>query len=163
MLKKTAKKTDRFMHGELLGKLRVLQLNAKALSKLRRIRIPSHAEHFHISRIRIRESFTNFYGRRLPRPVWPKQTETFPRMNFQVQFIDGNHVFVCFSEMADAESGLEVAAKHGLSIASDGRTFKAGFESNAVARLGWVNHKFMVPPLLPLENTFLSEIAPSKP
>ena len=111
--KKAAKQADRFVHGELFGELRILQLNAEPLAKLRRVRTPAQAEHFHFSRIRRRQAFADFDGGRLSRAIRPEQAEALARLHFEVEAIDRDHVLVRLSQMADAQGRFGCDFRHG--------------------------------------------------
>ena len=43
------------------------------------------SENCDLARRGLEQSLQNFYGRRLPCSVWPKQSKTFAGLNFQIQ------------------------------------------------------------------------------
>ena len=91
------------MHGEFLGELRILQLNAEALAELRRVRTPPPAEHFDFSRIRRRQTLADFDGGRFAGAIGSEKAEALARLHFEVEAVDRDHVFVRLSQLADAE------------------------------------------------------------
>src|SRR5579863_3451611 len=102
MAEKAAKQADRFVHGQFLGELRILQLDAEALAEPVRVRAPPPAKHFDFSGIRRRETFADFDSCRFSGAIRPKKAEALSRVHFKVETVDCNHVPVCFSQLADA-------------------------------------------------------------
>src|SRR4030095_2599184 len=94
-----AAQLKRLFHGELVGELCLLQLDADALSQLAVVAAPRPAENLHISRIRFEQPFENFDGRRFSSTVWTEKPETFAATDLERQAIDGNKVAVLLDQI----------------------------------------------------------------
>ena len=64
--------TQRLLHGQLVGELRLLQLNAQALAELLLVRLPPATEHLHLSTVWRKQAFKDFNGRRLAGTIGPE-------------------------------------------------------------------------------------------
>ena len=105
MLEEAAEQAHGLEHGELLGKLRLLQLNAEPLPEFRRVPIPAHAEHLDLARIGGRQAFADFDGGGFAGAVGPEQAEAFAAAHFQIEAVDGHHVFVGLAQIVEAKCG----------------------------------------------------------
>jgi len=100
---------DGLLDGELLGELRVLQLNAQTLTQRASARPPRppHPEDLDLAPVGGGEPLENLDGGRLPRPVRPQQAEALARVDGEVEPRDRYDVGVSLSEAGttDGRSG----------------------------------------------------------
>src|ERR1700740_3005997 len=106
LMKKAAEQANGFEYGQLLGELRVLQLNPEMLAKLLRVGVPAHAEHFNISGIRRRQAFADLDSGCFARTIRAEEAETLTGAHFEVKSIDGLDVFVGLTQVANAKRGV---------------------------------------------------------
>jgi hypothetical protein len=125
---KAAKQADGFVHRELLGELRILQLYAETLSKLPRVRAPTPAQDFDFSRIWRRQTLADFDSCCFSGAVRSEQTEALPRAHFKGQAIDRDDVLICLSQLLNAQGRFGCDFRHAASIASPDLTFKTRIE-----------------------------------
>src|SRR5262245_17651622 len=99
---------------ELVGKLRLLQLHADALTQPAVVTAPRHPENLHLSPVRLEKAFQNFDGRRLSRAVRAKQAEALAASDMERQPIDGNDVAIPFDQIGaiDARHDLDDSLIH---------------------------------------------------
>ena len=102
-LEEAAEERDRFADRKFFGKLRLLKLDAEALAKFGRIVAPVEAQQFDLARIGVVEALADFDGRGFAGAVGPEESEAFGGMDFEIQAIDGNDIFVCLSQAADPQ------------------------------------------------------------
>ena len=105
-----AEQADGFADGELLGKLGLLELNAQPLAQLGGMRVPAHAEHLDLARIGGGEALADFDGGGLAGAIGSQQAEAFARAHFQIEAVDGDHVFVRLAQIADRRAALGEAS-----------------------------------------------------
>src|SRR5580704_3001347 len=124
LLKEAAEQAECFEHGQLFRKLRILQLNAKALAKLLGIGLPMHAEKFHLTSIGSGETFADFDGCGFARAIGPKEAETFASTYFEIEAVDSDHVLISLAKTRYAKGWFGNDRGHASSIASRANTFK---------------------------------------
>src|SRR2546425_7379787 len=95
-----AKQPDGLFDRELVGELRVLQLNAQALAQRAAIRTPrpSHPEDLDLTPVGRGESLEDLDGGRLPRPVRPQQPKAFAYVDGEIEPRDRHDVRVALRE-----------------------------------------------------------------
>jgi hypothetical protein len=120
----TTEQANPLEHGELLGKLRVLQLNPKPLTELRSLRVPVQAEYLDVPRIPGGHALADFYSRCFPRAVGSEKAKTIAEPRLEIETSDGNHVLVGPPRIADAKGGSGRVFQYGVSRASGRVTFK---------------------------------------
>ena len=98
-----AEQPHRFEHGELLGQLRLLQLDAEPLAEPRRVGGPAEPEHFHVARIRRGQPLADLDGGGLAGAVGAEQPEAFAGADLEVQARDGDHVVIALAQVANAQ------------------------------------------------------------
>ena len=110
----TPKEHQGLVHRELVGELRVLQLDAEALPKRGLIGRPAAAQKDDVPRIGRGQAFANLDGGRLAGAVRPEQAEAFAGADLQVDAVDSHHVAVRLAQAADLQGGC--GDGHGPSI-----------------------------------------------
>ena len=92
-LVETAKQTQGLGNGHLLSELRLLQLHADTLAQRPVVTFtPSLPEYLDRSFVRRCQSLQYPNRRGLPRPVWPKQPETFSFEHLEIEPINGRDI-----------------------------------------------------------------------
>jgi len=99
------KECERLVDRQLLGELRVLQLDSEQLSQILLVRLPSSAQYFDIARIGAQKPLADFDRRRLSGAVRTEESKAFSSVDLEVQTVDGDDVAVRFAESPDAQRG----------------------------------------------------------
>src|SRR5918999_2139573 len=101
---KAPKEAQRLLDGQLLGELRVLQLNPEQLAELALVRRPAPPKDLDVARIRCRQSLTNLDRRRLTGAVRAEQPKAFPAQNLEIELVDGDDGAERLAQTADGKS-----------------------------------------------------------
>ena len=101
-----AEQAHGFVHRELFGKLRLLELDAQALAELRRVGRPVQTQNLDLAGIGRGKALADLDGSGLAGAVGTEETETFRRLHFEVQAVDRDHVFVRLTKMAHAQCAI---------------------------------------------------------
>src|SRR6185369_10512053 len=89
-----SKQPQHLFNGELVGQLRVLQLNSQALPELRLVGLPPESEHFDIAGVRRQQSLEDLDGRGLPGTIGPEQSKTFASTHVERQAVNGHNIAI---------------------------------------------------------------------
>ena len=85
---------QRLLDRQLVGELRLLQLDAEALAQLALVALPAQPEHFDLARIGRQQPFEDLDRRRLPGAVRTEQPEALAALHVERQAVDGDDVAV---------------------------------------------------------------------
>src|SRR5688572_6524963 len=103
-MKEAAEQRQGLGDGQLIGELRVLQLNAEPLPQRAGVVLPREAQHLHFTRIRLRQAFADLDGGRLAGAVRPEQPKAFARAHVKVDAVDRDDVLKRLPELPDLQS-----------------------------------------------------------
>ena len=109
-----SEQAERLLDGQLVGELRLLQLDAEALPQLRVVRPPAQPEHLHLARIGLQEPFEDLDRGGLAGAVRTEQSEAFAALHSQRQAVDGDDVAVAFVERVAAHGVRNSHTRHCL-------------------------------------------------
>src|SRR5688500_13154109 len=96
--KETAEQGDRFLDGDLLRKLRLLQLHAEALAEGPFVGRPALAEDQHVSGVRLLKPFADLDRGGLAGAIRAEEAEAFAGLHFEVESVDRYDVAEGLSE-----------------------------------------------------------------
>src|SRR5205809_3530415 len=102
---KRPKQPEHFADGELIGELRLLQLDPEAFAQRASWRpiLPPHAENLDVATVGLRQAFEDLDGGRLPRAVRPEQPEAFARADREIETGDRYDVIEAFRQRATVD------------------------------------------------------------
>src|SRR5207244_12077392 len=113
----TAEQPYGLLDRELIGELRILQLNPQALAQGAGARTPrpAHSEDLHLAPVGCCESLEDLDGGRLARPVGPQQPEALACVDGEIEPRDRHDVRVSLHEpgTTDGRSGGGQGRRHG--------------------------------------------------
>ena len=101
-----AEQAQRFEHRQLVGELRLLQLDAEPLAQRLRIGRPAQPEHLDVAGVRLRQPFADLDGRGLAGAVRAEQAEALARAHLELDAVDGDDVLVGLAEIATRKAGV---------------------------------------------------------
>src|SRR6266550_2112086 len=87
-------------HGEFFGELRVLELNAEALTQVVGVRLPCLAEHDDFTGVAREQAFADLDSRGLAGAVRTEQSEAFAITYLEVEAVDSDDIIVGFLQAA---------------------------------------------------------------
>jgi hypothetical protein len=108
-----AEQPHRLLDGQLLGELRLLELDAEPLAESALVAIPPLAQHLDHPFVRSGQSFADLDRRGLSRAVGAEQPEALPRSDGEVEAVHGDHVTEALSQAGDAQRRLSRRGAHG--------------------------------------------------
>lgn len=97
------KEANGLFNGQFFGKLRILKLNPKTMTKFRAVRVPAQTKQFDRTAVRREQPLANLNGRGLPRSVWSEDAKTFARRSFEIDAINRNDVTVALAQTLYAQ------------------------------------------------------------
>jgi hypothetical protein len=98
-----AEQAEGLFRGQLVWKLRLLQLDPEALPQLALVRVPAQAEHFDLAGVRRHQAFEDLDGRRFARPIRAEQAEAFAARDIQREIADGHDIAVGLAQRVARE------------------------------------------------------------
>lgn len=107
-------------------------MNPEALAQLFGMGIPVQPKQLHFARIRGSQPFANFDGGCFAGTIRSKESETFAASYFEIEPVDGHHLFIGLVESANAKGKVRCGLWHLCSIASKLRTFKMWTEVGSI-------------------------------
>ena len=107
-----AEQPDRLLHGELLGELRLLELDAEPLAERALVAVPPLPEHFDHALVGRRESLADLDRRRRPRAIRAEQPEALPRGHREIEAVHGDDVAEALPQTGDAQRRLSRGHAH---------------------------------------------------
>ena len=116
-VEEAAEQAQRFDDRQLVGELRLLQLDAQPLTQRQRVGGPPQPEHLDVAGVRLRQPFADLDRRRLAGAVRPQQAEAFAGAHVQLDAVDGDDVLVGLAEIGDAQGGRRPGRNHRSSLA----------------------------------------------
>ena len=105
LAKEAAEELERLEDGELLGELRLLQLDAEPLAQLGRVGLPPQPEHLDDAGVGRRQALADLDRRGLAGAVRSEQAETLAGVDLEVDAVDGDDVLIRLPEILDAQGG----------------------------------------------------------
>ena len=124
-----AEEREHLAHVQLVGELRLLELDAQPAAQGEAIAPPVVPEHLDLSGVGRPKPFEDLHRGRLARAVGPEHAETLGALHLEVEAGHGHHLAVTLDEAAATEGALGVLDRkdHGPSIlrqtGSPGRRF----------------------------------------
>jgi hypothetical protein len=115
-----AEKSKRFEDGQLVGELRLLELDAEPLPQRVRVALPAHAEHFHLAGIGSCQALADLDRRRLAGAVGSDQAEALARADLEIDAVNGDDVVVLLVQVADPQCGAASGRAHVRDQVRDG-------------------------------------------
>jgi len=100
------------LHRELLGELRLLELDAEPLAQGALVAVPPLAEHLDHPLVGNREALADLDRGRLAGAVRAEQPEALARGDREIEPVDGDDVAVAFSEAGHEQRRLRRAGAH---------------------------------------------------
>jgi hypothetical protein len=103
MLVKAAKEVERLANTELVGELRVLELNTESLAEVAGVVFPCPAEHLDVTCVAPQKAFTYLYSGGLARSIWAEEAEAFAVADLKIESINRDNIAIGLPESADNE------------------------------------------------------------
>ncbi len=110
--------------GQLVGELRLLQLDAQPLAQRLRVRRPPQPENFDVTRVRLGQPLADLDRRRLAGAVRTEQAEALPGRHVEVDAVDGHDVLVGLAKIGDAQCRARLGQGHPGSLQGRGLAAK---------------------------------------
>jgi hypothetical protein len=103
LIEEAAEQPHGLLDRELVGELRLLELNSKALLERSGVGFPAQAEHLDIARVACREAFADLDRGGLARAVRPEQAEALAGSHLEIEAVHGDDVLVRLAQIANAQ------------------------------------------------------------
>src|SRR3981081_3187751 len=97
------KESESLVDRQLLGELRILELDSEQLAQILLVSLPPPAKYFDIAGIRRQKSLADLDGRRFSGAVGTKQPKAFAGIDMEIQAVDSNDIAIRFAESPDLQ------------------------------------------------------------